>query len=132
MDMVRLLPGGLRHPGDLAVVGELAQTDAAHPELAIHRARPAAARASSIGLRFVLRWAQLFDALGGLGHQSVLSFSVFSASGSLSAAASGSAGCSCSSACSSPSACSASGCVSVSTPASGSAGAPPPRADSVP
>src|SRR5271154_1722797 len=98
-----LLPGGLGHPGDLAVVGELAKADAAHPELAIHRARPAAARASSIGLGFELWRAKLFDALRGLGHQSVLSFSVFSASGcsagcsSAAASVSASPDCSCSS-----------------------------------
>src|ERR1039458_2439958 len=44
---VGVLPGGLRHPGDLTVVGELAQADAAHPELAIHRARTSASVALS-------------------------------------------------------------------------------------
>src|SRR5207248_3873010 len=41
-----LLPGRLRHPGHLAVVGELAQADAAHPVLSIHRARSPAAVAA--------------------------------------------------------------------------------------
>src|ERR1700751_2051142 len=47
IDMVVLsrLPGGLRHPGDLAVVRELAQTDTAHPELPVDRARTPAAGA---------------------------------------------------------------------------------------
>ena len=43
-----LLPGGLGHPGDLALVRDLAKADPADPELAIHRARPAAACATSI------------------------------------------------------------------------------------
>src|SRR5262249_57281767 len=108
-----LLPGGLGHPGDLAVVGEFAQADATHPELAIHRARPAATGAPSIGLGFVLGRARLFHALRGLGHQSALSLSVFSASGS--AAASGSVAASGSSAASS---CSAAGSASASGAAS--------------
>src|SRR5476651_1561015 len=74
MDMgCLLLPGGLGHPGDLAVVSELAKADAAHPELAIHRARTTAAGATSIGTCFVFGRPRLLDALRGLGHQSVLS-----------------------------------------------------------
>ena len=42
----RLLPRGLGHPGDLTVVGEIAKADATHPELAVHRARSAAAACS--------------------------------------------------------------------------------------
>src|SRR5580692_4242534 len=70
-----LLPGGLRHPGDLAVVGELAQTDAAHPELLVNRARSSATVAASIGARLELWGPRLLDAHRCLGHQSVLSFS---------------------------------------------------------
>ena len=80
--MAPSLPGGLRHPGDLAVVGELAQTDAAHPELPVHRTWTTAAGASSIGPGLVLRRTRLLDAHGCLGHQSLLSFSVESSSGS--------------------------------------------------
>src|ERR1700759_1223240 len=69
------LPRGLRHPWDLAIVGELAQTDAAHAELAIHRARTPAAAAASICTRFELRFARLLDALRCLSHQSLPSFS---------------------------------------------------------
>src|ERR1700761_6049779 len=89
-----LLPGGLRHPGDLAVVGKLAKADAAYPELLVHRTRPAAAGATSIGTCFELGRARLVDALRGLGHQSLLSFSVVSPSGSSVAAWGSSAGCS--------------------------------------
>ena len=37
-------PARLGHAGELAGVHQLAQADAAEPELAVHRARPAAAR----------------------------------------------------------------------------------------
>src|SRR5208283_2711331 len=74
------LPGGLRHPGDQAVVSELTQADAAHPELAVYGAWAPAAPAASIGLRFVFRLSRLLDAQRCLGHQSVLSFSAVSAS----------------------------------------------------
>src|SRR3954451_23268158 len=80
IDMVVLgfgvLPGGLRHPGDLSVVGELAQADAAHPELAIDRARTPAAVAASIGAGLELGRARLLDAQRSLGHQSLLPSSV--------------------------------------------------------
>src|SRR3954452_18212935 len=51
-------PARLRHAGDVALMGELAQTDAAEPELAVHRARPAAAAAARVGPRLVLRRAR--------------------------------------------------------------------------
>src|ERR1700710_65287 len=82
----------------MAVVGELAQTDAAHPELAIHRARTTAAVAPSICTGLELRRARLLDALRCLGHQSLLAFSsessavsVEGCSSLVSAAASGAA-----------------------------------------
>src|ERR1700688_3373260 len=81
------LPGRLRHPGDLAVVGQLAKADAAQPELAVHRARTPAAVAPSIGLRFVLGRARLLDAQGCLCHQSLLSFSAVSPAWSVVSAA---------------------------------------------
>src|ERR1035438_4640470 len=74
------LPRGLGHPGDLTVVGELTKADAAHPELLVHRARPAAAGAASICTCLELGSPRLLDAQRSLGHQSVLSFSVVSAS----------------------------------------------------
>src|SRR3954452_15444884 len=51
-------PARLRHAGDVAVVRELAQADAAQPELAVHRPRPAAAAAARMGPRLVLRRAR--------------------------------------------------------------------------
>src|SRR5580704_14660303 len=66
----RQLPGGLRHPGDLTVVGEVAKADAAHAELLVNRARPAATGAASICTCLELRGPRLLDALRGLGHQS--------------------------------------------------------------
>src|SRR5690349_10277164 len=67
-----LLPAALRHAGDVAVVRELAQADAAHAELAEHRARAAAAAAAGVLARLVLRTACLAHALGRLGHASGL------------------------------------------------------------
>src|ERR1700724_229886 len=69
------LPGRLGHPRDLAVVGELAQADAAQPELAIHRSRSPAAVAPSIGPRFEFRRGRLLEAQPGLGHPAALSCS---------------------------------------------------------
>src|SRR5215208_4772377 len=51
-------PAALGHAGDVAVVGQLAQADAAQPELAVHRARTAAAPAARVGSRLVLRRAR--------------------------------------------------------------------------
>src|SRR3954469_21997502 len=63
-----LLPAALRHAGDIAVVRELAQADAAHTELAEHRTRAAAAAAAGVLARLELRTACLAHALGRLGH----------------------------------------------------------------
>src|SRR3954466_14595685 len=53
------LPAGLGHAGDVADVRELAQADAADPELAIHGARATAAPASSVLTGLVLGRARL-------------------------------------------------------------------------
>src|SRR5215208_4201580 len=50
-------PARLRHAGDVAVVGELAQADPAEAELAVDGARPAALAAARVGPRLVLRRA---------------------------------------------------------------------------
>src|SRR6476469_7739360 len=53
-------PRRLRHTGDLSRVSHFAQTDAAQPERAVHRARPPAAAATRVaahlelGLAFLL------------------------------------------------------------------------------
>src|SRR3954453_6560273 len=47
-------PARLRHAGDEALVGELAQADAAQPELAVDRTRAPAATAARVGARLVL------------------------------------------------------------------------------
>src|SRR5918994_3357218 len=47
-------PARLRHAGDEALVGELAQADAAQPELAVHRTRAPAAPAAAVRPRGVL------------------------------------------------------------------------------
>src|SRR3954469_17414776 len=46
IDIRRYLPAALRHAGDVAVVRELAQADAAHAELAEHGTRATAATAA--------------------------------------------------------------------------------------
>src|SRR4051795_10189304 len=61
-------PARLRHAGDVAVVGELAQADPADAELAIDGAGPAALAAARVGPRLVLRRAHLARDLGCLGH----------------------------------------------------------------
>src|ERR1700742_144571 len=48
------LPAALRHAGDVALVRELAQADAAEAELAIDRARTPAATAARVRPRLVL------------------------------------------------------------------------------
>src|SRR4051812_47905338 len=70
MDMVRgPLPARLGHAGDVAGVRQLAQADPADAELAIHRARPAAATAAGVLARRVLRRSRLRDDLRLLRHQ---------------------------------------------------------------
>src|SRR3954451_21379677 len=66
------LPAALGHPRHVAVVRELAQADPAQAELAIHRARPAAAAATTVLTRLVLGGACLAHALCRLGHASGL------------------------------------------------------------
>src|SRR5687768_16734917 len=66
---VMALPAGLRHPRDEPLMGELAQADPAQAELAVDRARPAAAAAARVLAGLVLGAACLADALGGLGHR---------------------------------------------------------------
>src|SRR3954451_8588514 len=69
----RVLPGRLGHPGDEAVVGQLAQADPAEAELAIHGAGPSAATAASVLTGRVLGRARLAHPLRGLGHVSTSS-----------------------------------------------------------
>src|SRR3954471_21200089 len=58
-----VLPGGLGHPRDVAVVSQLAQADPADTELAIHGPRAAAAAAARVGAALVLGGALLAHAL---------------------------------------------------------------------
>src|SRR4051812_2682275 len=62
------LPAALRHPGDEALVGQLAQADPADAELAVHGAGAAAAPAAAVLTGLELRGACLAHALGRLGH----------------------------------------------------------------
>src|SRR2546423_6656101 len=64
-------PARLRHAGDEALVGQLAQADPAQAELAVHGARAAAATAARVGPRGVLRRAGLPDDLALLCHWSL-------------------------------------------------------------
>src|SRR3954454_15833206 len=57
------LPARLRHPGDVAVVGELAQADPAEAELAIDAARAPALAAPGVLTGLELASARLTDAL---------------------------------------------------------------------
>src|ERR1700709_1782906 len=52
------LPARLRHAGDVAVVSQLPQADAAEAELAVDGARPAATAAARVRPRLVLRRAR--------------------------------------------------------------------------
>src|SRR5438477_13015834 len=72
IDMRLYLPAALRHTGDVAVVRERAQADAAHAELAEHRARATAAAAARVLARLELRTACLAHALRRPGHASGL------------------------------------------------------------
>src|SRR4051812_38627446 len=68
------LPARLRHAGDVAIVSELAQADAANAELAIHGTRATAAAAARVLTGLVLVRARLLDALRSLGHLFVALF----------------------------------------------------------
>src|ERR687893_2488610 len=61
-------PARLRHAGDVALVRELAQADAAEPELAVHRTRAPAAAAAAVRPRGVLGRAVGPHDHGCLGH----------------------------------------------------------------
>src|SRR6476660_4006210 len=63
-----LLPRALRHAGDHALVGELAQADTAEPELLEHGARATAAVAAGVVAHLVLRGAGGLHPQGRLGH----------------------------------------------------------------
>src|SRR3954447_3010369 len=63
-----LLPRALRHAGDDALVGELAQADPAQAELLEHRARAAALVAARVVADLVLRRPRLLDDQGLLRH----------------------------------------------------------------
>src|SRR4051794_11494782 len=52
-------PAGLGDAGQLAGVGQNSNADAAEPELAVHRARPAATPATGVGAHLELRLALL-------------------------------------------------------------------------
>src|SRR5512133_4063872 len=69
-------PGALGHARHVAVVRELAQADAAHAELAVHRAGAAAAATPGVLAGLVLGGARLAHALGRLRHQARSPFSV--------------------------------------------------------
>src|SRR5919108_71318 len=61
-------PARLRHAGDEALMRELAQADAAQPELAVHRTRAPAAAAAAVRPRGVLGRAVGPHDHGCLGH----------------------------------------------------------------
>src|SRR6478609_8781483 len=63
-----LLPRALRHAGDHALVGELAQADPAEPELLEHGARVTAPVAAGVVAHLVLRGAGGLHPQGRLGH----------------------------------------------------------------
>src|SRR5690242_3197447 len=65
---VSLLPARLRHAGNRALVREFAQADAAEPELAEHRARPAAPVAARVAARLELLGSPLLDDERRLRH----------------------------------------------------------------
>src|SRR3954452_14548184 len=68
-----LLPAALRHAGDDALVGELAQADPAEAELLEHRARTPALVAARVVADLVLRGPRLLDDQRFLRHLLVLS-----------------------------------------------------------
>src|SRR3954452_5116139 len=65
--MLMALPARLRHAGDVAVVGELAQADPAQAELAEHRTRAAATAAPRVLAGLELGGGGPADAPWGLG-----------------------------------------------------------------
>src|SRR5215469_11282000 len=69
---VSLLPARLRHAGNRALVRELAQADAAEPELAEDRARPAAPVAARVTTCLELLGSPLLDDERRLRHYSLL------------------------------------------------------------
>src|SRR5688572_1458814 len=74
--IVGLLPGALRHSGDHALMGQLAQADAAEAELAEDGARTAAAAAAGVLAHAEPLRARLRDDERPLGH--ALSYSLLS------------------------------------------------------
>src|ERR1700712_753796 len=62
------LPARLRHAGDVALVGGLAQADPAEAELAVVGARATAATAAVVFAALILGFTALADLLGSLGH----------------------------------------------------------------
>src|SRR4051794_29791685 len=67
------LPARLLHARDEALVRDLAQADAAQPELAVVRTGTTAALAAVVVARRILVRTRLLDDLRGLGHYSLLS-----------------------------------------------------------
>src|SRR4051794_19386752 len=65
-------PARFRHARDRALVREVAQADAAEPELAEHGTRPAAAVAAGVRAHLVLLRALLLDDERSLRHQTSL------------------------------------------------------------
>src|SRR5947209_7838423 len=61
-------PAALRHAGDVAIVGELAQADAAQAEALVHRPRAAAAAAARVTPGLELGRPLLADPLRRLSH----------------------------------------------------------------
>src|SRR6201986_3070717 len=62
------LPARLRHAGDVALVGGLAQADPAEAELAVIGARATATTAAVVFPALILGFTALADLLGSLGH----------------------------------------------------------------
>src|SRR6478752_4720247 len=72
IDIALDLPARLLDARDQALVSDLAQADAAEPELAEVRARATAPLAAVVVARRVLVRTRLLDTLGSLGHLLVL------------------------------------------------------------
>src|SRR5437764_2356911 len=56
-------PTGFRHPGDVAVVGQLAQADPAQPKFLVYGPGAATTAAARVAPRFELRCPLLADSL---------------------------------------------------------------------